>query len=86
MDRTTKPAGNSLPMGYSLEDKEILILDDAGNRLACDRAGEIAIRSRYLALGYWRKPRLTQKAFLPDPDGGEKRIYLTGDIKPDRAV
>ena len=38
------------------------------------------MRSQYIALEYWRKPELTGAAFLPDPDGGRKRIYLTGDL------
>jgi len=41
--------------------------------------GEIAIRSRYLATGYWRQPELTLAKFIPDPSGGDKRTYLTGD-------
>ena len=33
-----------------------------------------------MALGYWQKPELTQAAFLPDPEGGNRRIYRTGDL------
>jgi len=36
--------------------------------------------SRYMSLGYWRDPDRTRAAFLPDPDGGDARIYLTGDL------
>jgi hypothetical protein len=38
------------------------------------------VRSRYLALGYWRRPDLTEAVFRPDPDGGDRRLYLTGDL------
>jgi hypothetical protein len=55
-------------------------VDDGGNRVGSGRVGEIAIRSRYLALGYWRDPGLTDAAFSPDPAGGGERIYRTGDI------
>ena len=51
--------------------------------------GEIGIRSRHLALGYWERPDLTEAAFLPDPEGGVRRIYRTGDmgaLLPDGSV
>ena len=38
------------------------------------------MRSRYLALGYWRRPELTQTVFLADPEGGDARLYRTGDL------
>ena len=64
-------------MGYPVEETEILLFDQAGN--STDIIGEIAIRSPHIALGYWRKPELTAAVFLPDPTGGERRIYRTGD-------
>ncbi len=42
--------------------------------------GEIVVRSRYLATGYWRQPELTAERFKADPGGGEERIYYTGDL------
>ena len=56
------------------------IRDDAGNDLGCDRVGEIVVQSRHLAVGYWRRPDLTQQAFLPDPSGGEARSFRSGDL------
>ena len=38
------------------------------------------MRSRYLSPGYWRRPDLTQAVFLPDPEGGDARVYHTGDL------
>jgi acyl carrier protein len=38
------------------------------------------VRSKYLAVGYWRQPELTEAAFVSDPDGGEERLYFTGDL------
>ena len=40
----------------------------------------MAIKSRYLASGYWRKPDLTQAKFIPCANGGDQRLYLTGDL------
>jgi thioesterase domain-containing protein/acyl carrier protein len=42
--------------------------------------GEIAIRSRYLARGYWGRPELTAGAFRPCPDDPQARIYRSGDL------
>ena len=69
-----------LPVGYPVEGKKFLLLDDAGNQVGPGQIGEIAVKSRYLSPGYWRRPDLTQARFLPDPEGGDERIYLTGDM------
>lgn len=69
-----------MPVGYPVEGIETLLLDENGKEVGNDQIGEIVVRSRYLALGYWRRPDLTGDKFLPDPEGGDKRIYLTGDL------
>lgn len=69
-----------LPIGYALEDMEVLLLDDQGREIGFNRVGEIAIKSRYLSPGYWRNLELTQISFLSDPAGGSERIYKTGDM------
>ncbi|HUG35563.1 MAG TPA: hypothetical protein VML54_01360, partial [Candidatus Limnocylindrales bacterium] len=38
------------------------------------------MRSEHLADGYWKRPDLTAANFLPDPDGGARRIHRTGDL------
>jgi amino acid adenylation domain-containing protein len=80
INKETKISGSVVPVGYAVEDKEVLLLDEAGNDVGFNRIGEIAVRSPYLALGYWRKPEVTRQAFLPDHEDGSKRIYLTGDL------
>ena len=68
-----------LPIGYPLRDKDVLLLDPSRREVGNGEVGEIAVRSRYLSLGYWRDPERTRACFLPDPTGGDARIYLTGD-------
>jgi acyl carrier protein len=80
LDEETPISGHVLPVGYPAEDKEILLLDEDGAELGDDAVGEIAVRSRYLAPGYWRRPDLTAAVFRPDPAGGPERIYRTGDL------
>lgn len=80
IDKATPIDGVAVPAGYPVEEMEILLLDDFGKRVDAGCVGEIAMKSRYLAVGYWRKSELTRAAFLPDPGGGIERIYRTGDL------
>ena len=79
----------TVPVGYAAEDKKILLLDDDGEEVGFDQIGEIAVRSRYLSPGYWRRTDLTQAAYQPDHEGGGERIYRMGDmgrISPDGCI
>ena len=71
--------GSIVPVGYAVQDTELLLLDDEGKEVGFKKEGEIAIKSRYLASGYWRNPELTKTFFFPDPEGGSERIFRTGD-------
>lgn len=71
---------HTVPVGYPVEDKEILIVNERGDRLRPGEIGEIAVHSRYLSPGYWNRPDLTELAFIPDPESFTRRIYLTGDL------
>jgi amino acid adenylation domain-containing protein len=75
VDRETSVERASLPIGYAVAETEVLLLDEAG--APTELRGEMGIRSARVAPGYWgvKDPR----AFLPDPEGGERRIYRTGD-------
>ena len=75
IDKQTEIAEERVPVGYPLAGSEILILDDDGNELVSGETGEIAIRSPYLAVGYWRQPELTRAKFLADPsDAGAAHL------------
>jgi amino acid adenylation domain-containing protein len=84
LDKDSPLPSSVVPGGYPIEGAEILFLDDDG-RVSAEQIGEIAIRSGYGAVGYWRRPDLTQAAFLPGPAGGDERIYRTGDLGRMRA-
>jgi acyl carrier protein len=78
--KSTRVGENIVPVGHAVEDKAVLLLDETGQPVGFDSIGEIAVKSRYLSPGYWRRPDLTDAKFLPDPNGGAERIYLTGDL------
>jgi amino acid adenylation domain-containing protein len=71
--------GSTVPAGYAVDDVDLLLWDTDGKPVAAGATGEIVVRSRYLSLGYWGRPELTEAAFVSDPDGGDRRIFRTGD-------
>jgi acetyltransferase-like isoleucine patch superfamily enzyme/acyl carrier protein len=78
---STKFEGSIVPAGFPVSnDREILLLDDRRNEVEPGAIGEIAIRSQYMSLGYWRNAELTAKAFLADSSDAKNKIYLTGDL------
>ncbi len=73
------PSG-PVPVGRPYEGVEVRLLDEDGRDVAPGEVGEITVRSRHLALGYWRQEAMTRERFLPDPAGGAERIVRTGDL------
>jgi len=78
--KQTEISGEHVPVGYPLEGNEILIVDEKGNDVGVNQIGEILVRSRYLATGYWRQPELTRTKFVPNPKDADVRTYITGDL------
>jgi amino acid adenylation domain-containing protein len=73
-------SNHRVPVGYPVEDTEVLLLNAHRERVAAYAIGEIAIRSDHVALGYWQQPVLTQQAFSQTAEDGDNRIYYTGDL------
>lgn len=80
ISKDTRLQGTVVPVGWSVPGVDLLFFDDAGGRVSAGEPGEIGVRSSALATGYWRNPELTAQKFLPDPDGGPDRVFLTGDL------
>ena len=78
MTTETVSRRRSLPVGQPVDDTEILLLSAGGT--PTDVYGEIAIRSRHVALGYWRDEEKTRTAFTTEPDEAGRRVYRTGDL------
>ena len=79
LDKQTEVRNNLIPVGYAVADNDVLLLDDSGAQVAGDE-GEIAVRTRYVSPGYWRRPDLTADAFFEDPADRHEKIYRTGDL------
>jgi amino acid adenylation domain-containing protein len=69
-----------LPVGWPVHGKSIDIRDDEWRILPPGETGEIVVRSRSLAAGYWKQPDLTRLAFEPAASEQGERAYRTGDL------
>jgi amino acid adenylation domain-containing protein len=80
INKQTILEGDLVPVGYGVEDKEVLLLDDEGHAVGLMEVGEIAVKSRFLSPGYWNRPDLTSRCFIPDPSGDGRVMFLTGNL------
>jgi acyl carrier protein len=80
LGKNTELPGGILPIGYPVEDMELLIVDEKGTALPFHQRGEIAVRSKFLASGYWKNDALSSTAFIPDHSDPTMRMYRTGDM------
>ncbi len=80
IDQETKLTRDVVPLGYAVPSMSISLLDESRQPVGPGQVGEIAVKSRYVALGYWQQPVLTQTHFLPDSTDPQQRTYLTGDL------
>jgi Condensation domain/AMP-binding enzyme/Phosphopantetheine attachment site/AMP-binding enzyme C-terminal domain len=69
-----------LPVGILTKGHQVLFLDQSGSPVPRGEVGEIVIKSRYIAAGYWRNPALTAERFSDAADGSGDRIFRTGDL------
>ena len=79
LDRATPLPDAVVPLGYPVAGKRVRILREDGRDADPAEAGEIAVQSRHVAAGYWRRPELTATRLAPAGSGGE-RLSLTGDV------
>jgi amino acid adenylation domain-containing protein len=76
----TELASRVVPIGYPVEGVDVVLTAASGEPVDTGEVGEINVRSRYLALGYWNNEEATQRAFsVVDADAGI-RNYRMGDL------
>ncbi len=68
------------PVGYPRRNKKVLLLDENGQVVLPGQVGEIAVKTRNMKPGYWRRPELTKVKFRYGSPGDDEGIYLTGDL------
>jgi amino acid adenylation domain-containing protein len=79
IDMNTMLPWPQVPVGYAEEDKEVVLIDEDGEPVTPGEEGEIAVRSAFMAIGYWRNPEETARRFIPPIETGGLRMYRTGD-------
>ena len=80
IDRAAKVGLGILPLGYPVDDKEILLCDQHGEPVGPGEIGEIVVKSRYVALGYWKQPDLGDSVFSAPNGADGERLFRTGDM------
>ncbi len=65
-------------VGRALDGTEVYAMDAEGNRLPPGETGELCVRGRHLALGYWRAPEETAKRYKFIGEG-HARVLVSGD-------
>lgn len=72
----------SLPIGNTCDNVDILILDEDGKEVRSGEKGELCIRGSFLSLGYYNNPEKTKDVFIQNPSNKHypELIYKTGDL------
>jgi acyl-coenzyme A synthetase/AMP-(fatty) acid ligase/acyl carrier protein len=78
VDSPSQIPRSNVPVGYATQDTRIVLQDGNGQAVGENEIGEIIVTSRYLSLGYWNSPALTESRF--SPSGEDERSYRTGDV------
>ena len=84
VDRDFEP-GDTLPIGIPFPNETVFLLDENNVLITPadkDKKGEICVSGTALALGYYKNPEQTRKAFVQNPinDAYLEPVYRTGDL------
>ncbi|HMI96542.1 MAG TPA: non-ribosomal peptide synthetase [Micropepsaceae bacterium] len=68
------------PAGRVVRETDVRIEKENGTLARTGETGEIIVKSRFLALGYWNDPAATEAAFRTDPVDPTLRSFRSGDL------
>ncbi|WP_082175630.1 amino acid adenylation domain-containing protein [Archangium gephyra] len=79
---SSPPAGVSVPIGRPLANGPLYILDKNLQHVPVGVPGEIYVAGERLGRGYFNRPELTARIYVPDPFSSTPgaRMYKTGDL------
>lgn len=80
-DALTDESLDTVPIGRGIPDVQLLVLDENQQLADIGTQGQIAIRTKFLSLGYLGDAQLTHAKFIPNPalQDPNDLLYLTGD-------
>ncbi len=74
---------DNIPIGKSLDNLKLYIVDQQGHRLPVGACGELLISGLQVSRGYLNRPEKTEEVFITNPytqEADYQRMYRTGDI------
>jgi amino acid adenylation domain-containing protein len=74
------PAGPRVPIGHARPGIDFMVVGEDGRTVPAGEAGELVVRSRYLAIGQWQDGKLSAGPFMRDASDPSLRILHTGDM------
>ncbi len=72
--------GERVPLGYPLAGNALAVVGEDGEAATPGEAGELVLRSPYVALGRWVDGKIDAGDFPADPNDPACRIHRTGDL------
>lgn len=73
--------GDHIPLGLPIDNTYVRVVDEHMQPVTAGEVGEIVVAGVCVGAGYLNEPRLTEKAFVPNPftDLSGPLVYRTGD-------
>jgi len=79
IDDSLKATTTHPPLGYPAPGWTVTIVDEGGVPVSDGESGDIVVKGRFIALGYWQGSELDVRAFPTDPEDAEARVFVSGD-------
>jgi amino acid adenylation domain-containing protein len=80
VNHDTELDGEIVPIGFPAENTEIIIVKNGVEQRAHSIVGEIGIKSKHIAIGYWENSEVEKQCFSIDRKNPEVKVYMTGDL------